>query len=357
MIIRQIVIVLILCVSMLGAGCSRNLGASTKAAVNPEAASNPSHRNELLRRASGLLDAARVGAKAIVAVGKQGEIFRSDDGHAWRNVESKISQALLSVAFSDGKHGAIVGVGGTYLESADTGASWTARSIGTHEDLFTVRFFEHGKGFILGAFGTLLQTDDSGKAWRAIDLNWTQLLPELSQQIGLVQPHLYGVAFSDSQHGWIVGEYGLIIATDDGGKSWHWQAGGGMADRQLFTIASVAPGSAVAAGQGGEILSTSGYSNHWVTSLPPNGFDIYALVPLRSNAQMLALGDLGSAYLSNDAGRPDSWHSISLARGNAAGLAGTWLAAALSGPDDFILAFGQLGIWRLALDSADNPAG
>lgn len=352
MIAKSIVPVLMITVSLAAVGCGRHLNASSGVGSMRQAAASNDYETRLLRPASRLFDAARVGRKAIVVVGNLGRIFRSaDDGKVWHRIASKTSRPLLSVAFSDEQHGVIVGAGGTYLESADGGRSWTARPIGVKENLFSVRFFGKGAGFIVGAFGTLLETGNAGKSWRPINLNWDKLLPQLTQELGLVQPHLYGVAFSDPLHGWIVGEYGVILGTDDGGKSWQRQAGGGMSDRQLFTVEAVGPGQAVAAGQGGEILYTANYGQHWETALAPDGRDIYGFAPLGSNGGLLALGDLGNAFVSTDAGRPDGWHPVNLARGAGASLADSWLAGAVFEPDDGILAFGQLGIWRLKLDS------
>ncbi len=354
MIVKSMIPVLIVCMSLAAVGCERHLNATTRFAAQRKLAASNEGESRLLQRASGLFDAAKVGRKTIVVVGKRGQIFRSDDdGKVWHRVMSKTSQPLLSVAFSDPRHGVIVGAGGTYLESADSGSSWTAHPIGVKENLFSVRFFQHGAGFIVGAFGTLLETDNDGKSWRLMNLNWDKLLPKLTHELGLVQPHLYGVAFCDSQHGWIVGEYGLILGTDDGGRSWHRQAGGRMSDRQLFTIAAAGPGQAVAAGQGGEILYTDDYGRRWVAALPPDGRDIYGLSPF-GNGDLLALGDLGNAFVSTDAGSPDSRHSINLARGGGTSLADSWLAGAVYEPYDGVLAFGQLGIWRLKLDPEAN---
>ena len=35
-----------------------------------------------------------------------------------------------------------------------------------------------------------------------------------------VSTWLRGVSFSDPQYGWLVGGYGLVYHTEDGGKSW-----------------------------------------------------------------------------------------------------------------------------------------
>lgn len=345
--------ILIVCVSLSVAACRQDSTAAIGNISKPKQAYAEA-RNELLWRTDGTFDAARVGGETIVAVGRMGEILRSEtDGNTWSRVNSRTSEPLLSVAFSDDEHGVVVGANGCYLESADAGKSWRLRSVGVHDNLFTVRFFDHKTGFILGAFGTLLQSDDAGKNWRVVDLNWGKFLPELSEKLGLVQPHLYGVTFCDSLHGLIVGEYGIVLGTEDRGKSWHMLAGGGMADAQLFTVTSVGGGKVVTAGQGGQILFSDDCGSHWVTSLPRSGLDIYNIVALDSKGELFAIGDLGNACLSVDAGRPESWHPVNLARGRAAALADTWLAAAVSGRDD-ILGFGQLGIWRLALDSTDK---
>src|SRR5213078_3367990 len=119
----------------------------------------------------------------------------------------------------DADHGVVVGGGGLYLESADRGLTWTSRPLGVDRQLFLIRFLPGGTGFMLGEFGTFLRTDDGGKEWRPIELDWEKLLPELAAALGLVEPHLYDVAFCDASHGWMVGEYGLILASEDRGRS------------------------------------------------------------------------------------------------------------------------------------------
>ena len=69
-------------------------------------------------------------------------------------------------------------------------------------------------GWIVGSYGMLLHTADGGKSWE------TQQLPDTSLY------HLLGVDFVDIHYGWIVGEStedtlrAFIARTQDGGKTW-----------------------------------------------------------------------------------------------------------------------------------------
>jgi photosystem II stability/assembly factor-like uncharacterized protein len=323
------------------AGCARS----------PEAGTDLGHK--VIEGRDAFYDGARLGEKIIIVVGKHGKILRSDDtGESWVIISSNVDHPLFSVAFSDQTHGAIVGAGGTFLESADGGLTWKPRSLGIDRQLFLVRFVQGGTGFIVGEFGTLLRTETGGKDWQAIELNWEQLLPELVDTLGLVEPHLYHVAFCDPSHGWAVGEYGLILSSQDYGRTWQKRRGGGLFDKHLFVVTCAGPGRVVAAGQGGEILYSGDGGGTWTPAPSPRGQDIYDLVPLSPGGGLLALGDLGTLLKSSDAGSPGSWTPFAGSpQGEAAKLGHSWLARGLPSPPG-MLVLGEAGVSRLDVPGA-----
>lgn len=148
------------------------------------------------------------------------EMSRStDEGVSWQPLASGETRPLFSVAFAPARRGVAVGSHRLVLETADGGFTWTRRDLGTDRQLFLVRFAKGGGRFILGEFGILWRTDDGGANWMPVELPWDELLPALTAQFGLVEPHLYDIAFS-SARGWQVREYGLILSTTDGGRTW-----------------------------------------------------------------------------------------------------------------------------------------
>ena len=76
----------------------------------------------------------------------------------------------------------------------------------------------------------------------------------------------------------VVGEFGLILMSADGGKTWSKQRGGGLFDPQLFAVTCAGEGKVVAAGQRGEILYTADKGLKWVATRAPRSTDIYDLV-------------------------------------------------------------------------------
>jgi hypothetical protein len=70
---------------------------------------------------------------------------------------------------------------------------------------------------------TILHSPDMGRTW-------------VTQSTGQPMP-LNGIFFRDPEHGWAVGEFGSIMATVDGGKSWRVQRRGGQRSALLFVHA------------------------------------------------------------------------------------------------------------------------
>ncbi len=68
-----------------------------------------------------------------------------------------------------------------------------------------------------GSVGIILHTDDGGRTWH-------------TQAFG-VTGYLYGVRFADANTGWAVGQAvdtcdGSVVRTEDGGKTWRWEPTG-----------------------------------------------------------------------------------------------------------------------------------
>ncbi|MFI5264403.1 MAG: WD40/YVTN/BNR-like repeat-containing protein, partial [Candidatus Kapaibacterium sp.] len=66
-----------------------------------------------------------------------------------------------------------------------------------------VHFFSVNRGFVIGSFGTIFYTENEGKAWSKI--------PSPNNST------LLRITFTDSTNGWIVGDNGVILHTNNGG--------------------------------------------------------------------------------------------------------------------------------------------
>ena len=128
-------------------------------------------------------------------------------------------RGLARVKLVSSLFGWLVGDGGLVMMTRDGGASWqtTPKDLPrgtTGEFDFAALAVRGKKVWIAGSPGTrVFHTPDAG-------LNWYE--GETGQNLPL-----RGLHFVDDRHGWAVGDLGTILATSDGGQTWHRQQSGG----------------------------------------------------------------------------------------------------------------------------------
>lgn len=115
------------------------------------------------------------------------------------------------------------------------------------DNLYDAHFTTANEGWVVGGFGTIFHTRDGGDTWQ--------------QQVSRTAEQLYGVDFADAQNGWVVGRTGIILHTKDGGNSWEAQKSGN--EKHLFTVAALDPQRAWAVGDWGVILATRDSGKTW----------------------------------------------------------------------------------------------
>src|SRR5690606_15659185 len=107
------------------------------------------------------LDLAWAG-EAVVAVGENGQIWRStDQGETWSAVPSGTDVLLTSVAFSTATNGWAVGHLGTVLRTQDGGRTWAQVQLTinrpAHFTAMVVAFSDEQTGHIFCSTGSVLQ--------------------------------------------------------------------------------------------------------------------------------------------------------------------------------------------------------
>lgn len=168
-------------------------------------------------------DVQALDAQRAIVVGYAGKILMTEDaGRSWTIQNSGTKQALYSVEFVSATEGWIAGQEGTVLHTVDGGKTWERQESGTLLYLFALDFLDEKEGWIVGDKATYLRTTDGGRTWRQAKLARSS---GLSEEDALVSqdPVLYDVQFIDRTTGWIVGEFGKIYHTKDGGKTWKEQ--------------------------------------------------------------------------------------------------------------------------------------
>jgi hypothetical protein len=148
------------------------------------------------------LNSVTTADKRLIAVGARGLIIVSDNaGATWTQVSTPVSSDLLAVHFPTAKQGWAVGHDGVILHSADGGGSWVKQFDGNAASKMLIEHFDK-----LAAAG-----DETATSFQeGIKLNY-QDGPEQA---------LMGVWFSDENNGVVVGTFGTLLATHDGGKTW-----------------------------------------------------------------------------------------------------------------------------------------
>lgn len=242
-----------------------------------------------------VLDTTPAGSR-LVAVGERGVVLFSDDqGQSWQQAQVPSSVTLTAVSFADDKNGWAVGHYGLVLHSSDGGESWQVQLDGAQ-----------AAQLILAEVEQQTAGDSSRKAKRKL-FSAKRLVSD-----GPDKPFL-DVWFADSQHGLIVGAYGLAFKTSDGGNSWQPLIGriDNHGERHLYSIAADA-NNIYLAGEEGLLFRaprTSRDSDLAFERLySPYGGSFFTISA--SNDELVVAGLRGNAFVSRDQG--DSWNVLQL---------------------------------------------
>ncbi|HUI28564.1 MAG TPA: YCF48-related protein, partial [Candidatus Kryptonia bacterium] len=230
-------------------------------------------------------------AELLVAVGNGGAILRSTDaGLTWQTVASDSNADLVDVSVVSATEVWAVGER-TVLHSTDGGWSWSHGAATVV--LLGVAFVDPNHGWVVGDKGLISATTDGGRTWQA-------------QVSGTAQP-LRALAFADQNHGWAVGDKGTVIHTTDGGANWLPQ----MSGTELFVhhvrFVDEQQGWAVAGAGVTTVLHTIDAGTTWSPlSGTPSGVVALSFIDPQHG---WAAGLAGGLYQTDDAGM--SWQRLS----------------------------------------------
>ncbi len=269
------------------------------------------------------------------AVGHNGVIINTrDGGKTWTPQQSNTTKALFSVSFIDNLHGWACGDESTWLSTTNGGETWESHRIEVSQIGLTgetslavpdiiyygVKFIDQQEGWMVGEYGNIRHTSDGGKTW---DSQHESLLDALAEKGGskdiMTMGALFRVYFSDKNHGMAVGAAGTVVKTDDGGKKWRWISHEGekanLPNLQLYNI--TAPGQdgrLVATGTNGLIVTSSDGGNNWQPAKIPGGvFTWVNGISFGEGGKGVLVGGKGLILLSDDAGQ--SWRTLSGEKG------------------------------------------
>jgi photosystem II stability/assembly factor-like uncharacterized protein len=196
------------------------------------------HHDEEIVLFDDLYSISVVDKEHAVAVGYYGTVYyTADGGKSWKRGRTDTLTSLYKVSMADPMHGWAVGQRGLILRTEDGGATWNRQpnlkeKEGTH--LFGVAALDKDSAWAIGEWGTRIRTDDGGLTW--VDHSFTvstthpmfQWLSPYEQEkvragetvyedVGLNDVYCLG---APSEKCWLIGEFGYIFYSEDGGSTW-----------------------------------------------------------------------------------------------------------------------------------------
>ena len=174
-------------------------------------------------------DVQPLSAEKAIIVGYGGKILLTNDaGRTWEVAQSNTDGAIYKVAMTDASNGWAVGQAGLVLRTSDGGKTWQKVDAGTDKSLFSIYAASPQRLVAVGERATVMSTEDGGATWSTVKVDAkpkeagsNEAMEGLSDTEVIAQdPALYDVRFIDDKEGWIVGEFGKILHTADGGKTW-----------------------------------------------------------------------------------------------------------------------------------------
>lgn len=287
-----------------------------------------------------LFDACFISDTEGWVIGDLGVIlYTTDGGKTFEPRDAGTKRAFLSIACFPDKSLVLVGKSGIIYRSSDAGVSWQQENSGTDRNLVSVSFASKEVGVAVGDAGTILRTQDSGATWRKIPVPEQIPLPEeAAETIAPGDILLYDVSFPTSDNAWIVGEFGVILASTDGGASWVAQKS--PVQSTLFGVDFTDAQNGWSVGLSSVMLRTHDGGQTWepvkIPTRPGFSLSIYSLI-IRGHYGW-AIGDSGYLLISTDGGNTWKLEDIPIE------LAGSWFRGVTVSPDGRGLIVGAEGL-------------
>lgn len=251
-------------------------------ALSAHAAQDPSRAPAVMSRLSerSVLVGIAVAGTRFVAAGERGHILYSDDnGSRWTQAKVPVQVTLTAIAFADAKRGWAVGHLGCILRTEDGGTTW-AKQFDGHDMVKAIEAQSEG-------------IPPARVRWLVAE--------------GANQPFL-DILVLDADNAIVIGAYGLIFVTADGGRNWRAaldRLGSPREDRHLYALQKI--GSTLyLVGEQGLLYSSNDGGQSFQSHEAPAPGTFFAVVGAGADVMLLSLR--GRAFRTRDAGR--TWQAL-----------------------------------------------
>ena len=175
-----------------------------------------------------------------------------------------------------------------------TSSPWQVVDLNTKANPLDVAFTNANHGFLVGSNRLILETNDGGSSWNERSLD----LPDEENF------RLISIAF-DGDDGWIAGQPGLLMHTTDGGQNWTRLFLDTKLPGEPYLITALGPNSAELATNVGAVYRTRDGGGSWDAEVTDAAGAVRDL-RRSANGSYVSVSSLGNFYATWDPGQ-DVW--------------------------------------------------
>lgn len=254
-----------------------------------------------------LLDVERVGHN-LVAVGERGHILISaDEATTWQQAPSPVRVTLTNTFFVDDSFGWTVGHDGVVLKTEDGGKSWRKVMDGNRANELML---QHAHARLTDLEKAIDNAPDEQREALETELEDRTIMAEDAEAFSDEGPSrpLLDLWFRNRNEGIVVGAFGLILHTTDGGATWSawFDHLDNPTQFHLNAIKQIGNQLFIAA-EAGTLYRSSDWGQSWEMLDSPYDGSFFGIAG-NADGRIIAYGLRGNAYQSEDWG--DTWDTI-----------------------------------------------